>query len=112
MDTLKPLVNWITNILQLTTASLAAAAAALVSANEHPGAVARDSPASAMEEVHVSSGLFSSKQLPIALPRGFVALQGRISLSGQSLLLLSRSACFDYDSPGVMHRLNNCCSIS
>lgn len=106
VDTLKPLVNWITNVLQLTAASLAAAAAALVPGNEGLRLSTRDGPSSGMQEINVSGGLFGAKQLPIALPKGFAALRNRIKLSGQSLLLLSRSACFDYDSPGVMQRLN------
>lgn len=106
VTTLKPLVHWITNILQLTADSLAAAAAALAPDVGSKGSSTRDGPASAMEEVSISGGLFNSKQLPITLPRGFAALHTRIPLPNSFLALLSRSACFDYDSPGVSHRLN------
>lgn len=102
--TLKPLANWITNVLQLSGASLAAAAAALKPDGE---SYENDNRMGyAMEEVKDAGGLFSSKQLPIALPRGFAMLQSRIAISDPFLLLLSRSACFDYDSPGVSNRLN------
>lgn len=104
--TLKPLVNWVTNVLQPSAIPLAAAAVALTPG---PGPVegnTRDGPASDMEEISLPGGLFSSMQLPVTLPRGFAALQTRTSLSGPFLALLSRSACFDYDSPGVDLRLN------
>ncbi|RMY48416.1 hypothetical protein D0865_08092 [Hortaea werneckii] len=45
-------------------------------------------------------------QLPVALPRGFASLQQRIHISDMMSTLLSRTACVDYDSPGVEHRLH------
>jgi hypothetical protein len=44
-------------------------------------------------------------QLPLAMPRGFVALQQRIDISGDLAVLLSRTSCFDFGSPGVEERL-------
>ena len=44
-------------------------------------------------------------QLPLAMPRGFAALQQRIDISGDLAVLLSRTSCFDFGSPGVEERL-------
>ncbi|EMD00373.1 hypothetical protein BAUCODRAFT_162229 [Baudoinia panamericana UAMH 10762] len=44
--------------------------------------------------------------LPLALPRGFAALQQRITVSDALLGLLSRTACIDFASPGVEQRLH------
>lgn len=112
---LKPLVGWITNVLHLSATSFAAGAAILAStgrpqlanaseALSAAGGILADS-GNAMEQVQVSGGLFN-RQLPIALPRGFVALQQRISISDSYLVLISRTACFDFGSPGVEGRLN------
>lgn len=112
---LKPLVNWVTNILHLSAASFAAGAAALATSgrpslgNAHEvlsttGGYISDS-GLAMEKVEIASGLLS-RRLPIALPKGFANLQTRIQISDGFLVLLSRTACFDYASPGVENRLN------
>ncbi|KAF2716790.1 hypothetical protein K431DRAFT_211627, partial [Polychaeton citri CBS 116435] len=45
------------------------------------------------------------RQLPLALPRGFTALQQRIPIADSLLVLLSRTACFDFGSPGIEQRL-------
>ena len=45
-------------------------------------------------------------QLPIALPKGFTALQQRIPISAAMVGLLSRTACVDFASPGVENRLH------
>lgn len=112
---LKPLVDWITNVLKLSATSFAAGAAILASTGRPQlsnasdvlsaaGGILADS-GSAMEQVQISGGLFN-RQLPIALPRGFATLQQRISISDSYLVLLSRTACFDFGSPGVENRLN------
>lgn len=107
VTSLKPLANWITNVLKISAASLAAAAAAALGSDDEPtNNDSRTGSGLPMEEVNVAGGLFSSKRLPIALPRGFASLQTRISMSDPFLQLLSRSACFDYDSPGVSNRMN------
>lgn len=59
-----------------------------------------------MDSIEVAGGLLS-RRLPIALPKGFANLQKRISISDGFLVLLSRTACFDYGSPGVENRLNS-----
>lgn len=114
---LKPLVNWITNILHLTAASFVSGAAALASGGRPELKNANDALAGAaghgyiadsgvkMEEVQVDRGLFN-RRLPIALPRGFATLQTRITISDDFMVLLSRTACFDYASNGVQDRLN------
>lgn len=53
-----------------------------------------------------SSGDGSKLQLPMALPRGFVALQQRIPIADSMLGLLTRTACIDFASPGVEQRLH------
>ena len=45
-------------------------------------------------------------QLPRALPRGFVSLQQRVSMSEPLLGLLTRTSCFDFGSPGVETRIH------
>lgn len=107
---LKPLVHWITNIMHLTAASFVAGAASLTSsdrpqpASGHGRQYIADSGLK-MEQIQVDSGIFS-RRLPIALPRGFATLQSRISISDGFMVLLSRTACFDYASTGVESRLN------
>ncbi|KAK4507393.1 hypothetical protein PRZ48_001128 [Zasmidium cellare] len=112
---LKPLVDWMTNVLKLSATSFAAGAAILASTGRPQlsnasdvlsaaGGILSDS-GNAMEQVQISGGLFN-RQLPIALPRGFATLQQRISISDSYLVLLSRTACFDFGSPGVENRLN------
>jgi hypothetical protein len=100
----------------LSAVSLAAGAAALASAAmpslESAGnAIARAGDAltgggDTTPQSERSGGLFSGKQLPVALPKGFAQLQRQIRLSESFLQLLSRTACFDYGSPGVDYRLN------
>jgi len=42
----------------------------------------------------------------MAVPRGFAQLGQRIDMSGEFLKLISRTACFDFGSPGVESRLH------
>lgn len=53
-----------------------------------------------------SNGEINVFQLPVALPRGFARLQQRLPISSPMLALLSRTACVDFVSPGVEHRLH------
>ncbi|SMR51136.1 unnamed protein product [Zymoseptoria tritici ST99CH_1E4] len=113
---LTPLVNWITNVLQLSAASLAAAGAALASAAMPSLESAGDAIAQAGNALtgnedtkprsERSGGLFIGNKLPAALPKGFAALERRVRLSDTFLQQLQRTACFDFGSPGVDHRLN------
>jgi len=47
-----------------------------------------------------------SRQLPLAVPRGFATLKQRVDISSEFLTLISRTACFDFGSPGVESRLH------
>lgn len=112
---LMPLVNWITNVLKLSASSFAASAAILAGTGRPQLGNASDVLSTAggflsdrgsiMESVQISGGLFD-RRLPIALPRGFAILQQRIQISDAFLVLISRTACFDYASPGAENRLN------
>lgn len=46
------------------------------------------------------------RQLPMAVPRGFATLKQRVDISSEFLTLISRTACFDFGSPGVEARLH------
>lgn len=48
----------------------------------------------------------SGRQLPLAVPRGFATLRQRVDMSSEFLTLVSRTACFDFGSPGVEARLH------
>ncbi|KAK5135428.1 hypothetical protein LTR08_005216 [Meristemomyces frigidus] len=61
---------------------------------------------SASAHVVQSSNEGSKLQLPLALPRGFASLQQRVPIADAMLGLLSRTACVDFDSPGVERRLH------
>lgn len=114
-DPLKPLINWITNVLHLSASTFAAGTAMLASSGRPQlgnasdvlsaaGGILSDSGA-AMEAVQITGGILN-RRLPIALPKGFAHLQKRIRISDAFLVLLSRTACFDFASPGVEGRLN------
>jgi len=51
-------------------------------------------------------GADGSRQLPLAVPRGFATLKQRVDISSEFLTLISRTACFDFGSPGVESRLH------
>ncbi|CAK3896278.1 Hypothetical predicted protein [Lecanosticta acicola] len=112
---LAPLKNWIINVLHLSANSFAASAAILASTGRPQlgnasevlstagGFLAHSG--SAMESIQISGGLFN-RRLPVALPRGFANLQQRIAISDAFLVIISRTACFDFASPGVENRLH------
>lgn len=112
---LKPLMDWVTNVLHLSASTFAAGAAILASSGRpqlanasevlsRAGGYLADN-GSAMEAIQVIGGPLSRK-LPIALPKGFASLQQRIQISDSFLVLISRTACFDFASPGVENRLH------
>lgn len=111
-NVLKPLVNWTTNILHFT-APFCAPGTASSAVSSRPQLTNRPSSdpqyiadsGVKMEEMQVDSGILS-RRLPIALPRGFTTLQSRIPIPDGFMVLLSRTACFDYASTGVEKRLN------
>lgn len=45
-------------------------------------------------------------QLPGVVPRGFATLQKRVQIPDNITILLSRTSCFDFASPGVEERLH------
>lgn len=53
-----------------------------------------------------NTGIESGRQLPLAVPRGFATLRQRVDISAEFLTLISRTACFDFGSPGVESRLH------
>lgn len=53
-----------------------------------------------------NTGADSGRQLPLAVPRGFATLRQRVDISAEFLTLISRTACFDFGSPGVKSRLH------
>ncbi|EME48571.1 hypothetical protein DOTSEDRAFT_67574 [Dothistroma septosporum NZE10] len=112
---LKPLMDWILNVLHLSAASFAAGAVMIAGTGipqlgnasrvlSSAGGMLSDN-GEAMESVDITGGIFN-RRLPVALPRGFVALQGRIQISDPFLVLLSRTACIDFGSPGAETRLH------
>lgn len=111
----RPLVQWLATTLGTTTASLLQGVSAMATAG--PSSLAGlTSLLSSPSQVGSTFGAFTSfgsssseqsrMQLPLALPRGFVALQQRIDISNDLAVLLSRTSCFDFGSPGVEERLN------
>lgn len=110
-DHFSPLVSWVTNVLRLSPSTFAGGR------NES----GRPSPSNTggrpfnSGSLMADSGVFMgvdatgspfSRKLPVALPKGFANLQTRIQMSDSCIVLLSRTACFDYASPGVENRLN------
>lgn len=53
-----------------------------------------------------NTGGDGGRQLPMAVPRGFATLKQRVDISSEFLTLISRTACFDFGSPGVEARLH------
>lgn len=111
----KPLIGWLMSSQDVSTSSLLENVQSLPSAVDATltGLV---SPMSAARGIGVAFGSVASfgqaivdssrPQLPLAVPRGFATLQQRIQISDDLIILLSRSACFDFGSPGVEERLH------
>lgn len=51
-------------------------------------------------------GAHTGRRLPMAVPRGFAHLGQRVDMSTEFTRLISRTACFDFGSPGVESRLH------
>lgn len=97
----KPLIIWLSSILNTSVASLVENAQAL-----SPSSLAR---ATTTFASFLGSGASTSEyrpQLPPAVPRGLTTLQQRIQISDNVMALMSRTSCFDFDSPGVQQRLH------
>lgn len=119
----RPLVSWLTSTLNLSASGLIEHVQALptaiptsLSGLTSPVSAARGIGTSAIggigsvfgsiASVATGSGDSGRLQLPLAVPKGFATLQQRIQLSGSLVTLLSRTACFDFGSPGVEERLH------
>nr|POE56223.1 hypothetical protein CFP56_69176 [Quercus suber] len=105
----KPMTQWIVALLNLSAAAVFEGTATLTSASQHDTTdVSRafPSPRSPDSVDEPPDYEISGLRLPVALPRGFAALQQRIQISSAMLELLSRTACVDLASPGVERRLH------
>lgn len=115
----RPLLMWLATTMGTSTSSLLENVVGVVSTNPMSpgGLVGGLSAAGSFGTATLGSalgsiagvGLHASDpgrlQLPLAMPRGFAALQQRIDISGDLAVLLSRTSCFDFGSPGVEERL-------
>lgn len=70
------------------------------------GATALNVPETPFRSLFQGLGGDGSRQLPLAVPRGFATLKQRVDISSEFLTLISRTACFDFGSPGVESRLH------
>ena len=94
-----PLATWLPTVLGGTAGAVIDPSMMYDAASARPWA----DRASYGEHSPGDSGKF---QLPLALPRGFAALQQRLPMSDTVITLLSRTACIDFASPGVEIRLH------
>nr|POE88346.1 hypothetical protein CFP56_11575 [Quercus suber] len=105
----KPMIRWIVALLNLSTTVIGEGTATLTNTIQHDASkvsrVVRN-PRSPVSIDDPSETEISGLRLPVALPRGFAALQQRIQISRAMLELLSRTACVDLASPGVERRLH------
>ena len=109
-----PLVHWVTHVLRLSSGSSGGGATLDLIARPQQTTdsgfpvFGRTSSREAALSPDGSpiDGERLIRRLPLALPRGFVALQQRLQLPDVFLAIVSRTACFDYASPGIEIRLN------
>ena len=107
----RPLVTWLASSMNTTTTSLLHSVSAIGTEPTSTAGLGALSPISS-QAVPALSSIASvvlepgRLQLPLALPRGFVALQQKIEISNDLATLLSRTSCFDFASPGVEERLH------
>ena len=113
--TSRPLLTWLVNTTNTTTVSLLQTATTAITTNPvSPGGLTTLLPSptavgsmfGSIASIGLNAADPSRLQLPLAMPRGFVALQQRIQISESLAALLSRTSCFDFASPGVEERLN------
>ena len=111
-----PLASWLPSILTGAAGAAVDRASSLGSfrATPFPGISTTFSPTTSLgfqqnnssAEGMQSPGEAGKFKLPVALPKGFTALQQRIPVSEAMIDLLSRTACVDFASPGVENRLH------
>lgn len=108
-----PLVKWLVSLLDLTPSGLFNSVQSLTMvAPAAVGAVTSTligGVSSLLGTVAGVAGLptdMARPQLPQAIPRGFTMLQQRIQINDNLMVLVSRTSCFDFGSPGVEERLH------
>ena len=111
----RPLFVWLASIMATTTGSLLqnVTSIALMNPPSLGGVTSLLSSTATIGSAFgsiASIGLNASDpgrlQLPLAMPRGFAALQQRVEISDSLAVLLTRTSCFDFGSPGVEERLH------
>lgn len=106
LATQAPLLSWLGSApcaAGVTDGSLAQAASALSTGRSPSVPEPGGSP---FQSLFQSFGGENGRQLPLAVPRGFATLKQRVEISSEFLILISRTACFDFGSPGVESRLH------
>jgi hypothetical protein len=101
-----PLLSWLgaaPGAAGVTEGTLEQAASALSSARSPSVPEPGGSP---FQSLFQNFGGDSGRQLPLAVPRGFATLKQKVDISTEFLTLISRTACFDFGSPGVESRLH------
>ncbi|KAK5122256.1 hypothetical protein LTR85_004166 [Meristemomyces frigidus] len=110
-----PLANWLPSVLDGAAGAVLDRASQLSTASplsmtgtsspfRQPGTFGfQQSTSAASAQSPGEGGKF---QLPMALPRGFAALQQRIPMADAMIGLITRTACVDFASPGVEQRLH------
>lgn len=99
-----PLLSWLggsPSVAAMSGRSLTQSASALNTSPPVP-----ESGSSLFQSMFQNVGGEGGRQLPLAVPRGFATLKQRVDISGEFLTLISRTACFDFGSPGVEARLH------
>ncbi len=107
----QPLVVWLAGILNTSPVGLMQDARARATSTLTSGASSAASGARAAASFspflsNEQSPTSPRPQLPAIVPKGFISLQQRMQLSEILMELLSRTSCFDFDSPGVEERLH------
>ena len=112
--TQRPLAKWLASILNISAAGLLENIQGLATLKPPllggvTSLLSKSGPVGGLFGAVASLGPSISEasrpQLPLAVPRGFAALQQRIEISEGLVVLLSRTSCFDFGSPGAEERL-------
>ena len=118
--TQRPLISWLGTILNTSATGILAhiqgistlsppffeSVSSLPSTGRAIGVAFGGAAFGAITAVGQIAGESDRPQLPLAVPRGFAALQQRIHISDGLMVLLSRTSCFDFGSLGVEERLH------
>lgn len=106
----RPLVIWMSSILNIPVANLIDDAQASIS----PSPAGTSSTSGTRRVTNTLSAMLDPgtpagehrPQLPVAVPPGVTQLQQRIRMSENFVTLMGRTSFFDFDSPGVQERLH------